>query len=203
MRKFLALLTLFSAVISGGNIAQAEEGSMRKAKSLVIYFSKAGEQYGVGKITKGNTAILAEMIAAKIGADLFEVKVKNDKYPDTYKPLTEVALKEKNANARPEIVGDVNNFADYDVVFIGTPNWWADMPMALYTFLESRDFSGKTVVPFVTHEGSGMSSIPNKINQTVSPKAMLKGLAMYGHVAQNNQAEAEEKVTEWLQEIGF
>ena len=169
---------------------------------MVVYFSKTGEQYSVGNITKGNTAIIAKMIAERTKADIFEIKLKNDTYPAAYKALTEVALAEKKAGARPEIAGDVADFASYDVVFIGTPNWWADMPMALYTFIESHDWSGKTVIPFVTHEGSGLASIPNKIKAATGAE-MLDGFAIYGHEAQNEREDAEEKVNTWLKKLGF
>lgn len=134
------------------------------------------------------------MIAEKVGADIFEVKIKNDTYPAPYKALTEVALEERKAGARPEMASDVSNFDDYDVVFIGSPNWWADLPMVLYTFMEAHDWSNKTVVLFVTHEGSGLSSIPSKIESTVHPAKMSEGLAVYGHVAQNEQEKAEKMV---------
>lgn len=172
------------------------------SKNLVVYFSRPYEQYGVGNISEGNTAIIAKMIAEKVDADIFEVKLKNDTYPTTYTPLTEVALKEKKAGVRPEIIGNVENFADYDIVFLGTPNWWADLPMALYTFMESVDWSGKKVAPFVTHEGSGLSSIPNKIEQVTGAK-MLTGFELYGHIAQNEHEKAEQKLDEWLKKLGF
>lgn len=175
---------------------------MTGKKGLVVYFSRTGEQYSVGNITEGNTAIIAKMVSEQTKADLFEVKLKNDIYPTAYKALTEVALSEKKANARPEIADDVENFADYDVVFIGSPNWWSDMPMALYTFIESNDWSGKTVAPFVTHEGSGLSSIPSKIKAATGAE-MFESLAIYGHVAQNDRAQAKQNVTNWLKKLGF
>ncbi len=202
MKRFLAgCITAITLGLLTFN-TQAKEIDMTGKKVLVVYFSRAGEQYSVGNITEGNTAIIAKMIAEQTKADLFEVKVKNDTYPTAYKALTEVALSEKKANARPEISGDVANFADYDVVFIGTPNWWADLPMALYTFMETHDWSGKTVAPFVTHEGSGLSSIPSKI-KSVTGAEMLDGLAIYGHVAQNDREQAKENVTNWLKKLGF
>ena len=154
------------------------------AKNLVAYFSKTGEQYGVGEITKGNTAIVAEIIADKIGADIFEIKVVNDDYPTKYNPLIQRAKQEKMANLRPELVGRVDNIEQYDNIFIGYPNWWSDMPMPVYTFLESYDFSGKNVYHFCTHEGSG--GVKNN------------GFDLYGHIAQKDRAQAETKVAEWL-----
>ena len=159
------------------------------SKVLVAFFSKTGEQYGVGEITKGNTAILAEIIAKKTNADIFEIKVKDDKYPNKYSPLVQFAKEEKDSNARPEITGSVDNIEDYDVVFLGYPNWWADMPMAVYTFLEKYDLSNKKIYHFCTHEGSG--------------GVRREGLAMYGHIPQKNEAEAEKLVDDWLKKINF
>lgn len=159
------------------------------SKTLVVYFSRTGEQYSVGTITKGNTAIAAEIIADKTGGDIFEIKVVNDNYPNEYNPLIQYAKKEKQENARPEIVGDVSNIDEYDTVFIGYPNWWADMPMPVYTFIEKHDLSGKKVYNFCTHEGSG---------------GVHKGdFALYGHIAQNDRNQAEAKISEWLNSIGF
>ena len=201
MKKVLSVILAGLTFFTIHN-TKAEEIDMTGKKVLVVYFSRIGEQYSVGNITEGNTAIIAKMIADKTKGDLFEVKLKNDTYPAAYKALTEVALSEKKANARPEIADDVENFADYDVVFIGTPNWWADMPMALYTFIESHDWSGKIVAPFVTHEGSGLSSIPSKIKAATKAE-MLDGLAVYGHVAQNDREQAKEEVANWLKKLGF
>ena len=142
---------------------------MINSKVLIVYYSQTGEQYTVGNITKGNTEIVAEIIAEKTGGDLFQVKVKNDNYPKGYMELTEYAKEEKNKNVRPDIIGDVENFDDYDIIFIGSPVWWSDMPMPLYTFLEKHDFSNKKVATFITHEGSGSSLIPSNIKKVVKP----------------------------------
>ncbi len=195
------IITFMVAILFNFNV-QAQENNMSNSKSLVVYFSKTGEQYSVGNISEGNTAIIAKMIAQKTGADLFEVKVKDDSYPKAYKALTEVALKEKQANARPQVEGDVANFEDYDVVFLGSPNWWADMPMVLYSFIESHNWQGKKVAPFVTHEGSGLSSIPSKLKSATNAD-VLDGFEVYGHVAQNKRDEASDKVDAWLKKLGF
>jgi len=184
----LTILILFTAYkLNYGGKTMAENNS--KGKVLVAYFSRTGEQYGVGRITEGNTAIIAKMIANKTGGDLFEIKVKNDNYPDGYNALVEYAKKEKQQKLRPEIIGKVEEFDKYDTVFIGYPNWWADMPMPVYTFIESYDFSNKKVYHFATHEGSG--------------GVKRDGFAIYGHIAQNEKDEADKKVSEWLKSIGF
>lgn len=106
---------------------------MSGQKILVAFFSRAGENYNVGYIKKGNTQIIAEMIAAETGGTLFHIEPVTP-YPAGYDECIEVAKKELNANARPEIKGDVS-VEDYDVVFLGYPNWWGDVPMAVYTFI--------------------------------------------------------------------
>ena len=172
-------------------------------KVLVAYFSRIGEQYSVGNITEGNTEIIAKMIAEKTNGDLFEIKVKNDNYPQIYTELTEYAQQEKRANARPEIVGNVENFSDYNTVFIGYPNWWGDMPMPVYTFLESYDFNGKNIVPFCTHEGSGLSGTQIKVQNTAKGANLLNGFAIYGHTAQKSKEEAGKQISQWLGTISF
>ena len=117
-------------------------------KVLVAYFSRAGENYAVGRTEKGNTAALAEIIADETGGDLFEIKTK-EAYPEKLKEVLEVARREQKENARPELAEKVN-LADYDIIFLGYPNWCSDMPMAVYTFLETNDFEGKTIIPFST-----------------------------------------------------
>jgi flavodoxin/predicted small lipoprotein YifL len=110
-------------------------------RALVLYFSRADENYVVGNVEKGNTRILAEMIAEATGADTFEIKPAKP-YPKEYTPATEVAKQEKNDNARPEIVGTMPDVSGYDVVFVGYPIWWGDLPMPCYTFFDKVKLEG-------------------------------------------------------------
>lgn len=180
--------------------AQAEqtEGS---SHMLVAYFSLAGEQYGVGVIEEGNTSIIAHMIAEQTGADLFEIEAVTP-YPTSHSELLEVSQQEMADNARPEIAGTVDNMEDYDTIFIGYPNWWGDMPMIVYNFLESYDLSGKTIVPFCTHGGSGLSNTESTIAD-ITGGTMKDGFAIPGTTAQNDRDTARSEVTEWLKEGGF
>ena len=172
--------------------------------ALVVYFSRIGEQYSVGYIEKGNTAIVAEMIAEKTGADVFEIVPAEDNYPtDNYRALTDMGLQEQKDNARPAIAGEIENFAAYDTIFLGYPIWWNDLPMILYTFLETHDFSGKTIVPFCTHGGSQMAGTEAKIRNTVTADAVLDGLAIAGTDAQNNPDRVRETVNNWLAGLGY
>ena len=168
---------------------------------LVAYFSLAGEQYGVGVIEEGNTAVIAKMIAEQTGADVFEIEAVNA-YPETYDGLLDVSRQEMSDNARPEIAGTVDNMADYDIVFVRYPNWWGDMPMIVYNFLESYDFSEKTVIPFCTHGGSGLSGTESTIKD-ITGAEMMDGFDIAGATAQNQRDKANEAVSEWLREGGF
>ncbi len=170
---------------------------------LVAYFSRAGEQYNVGNVEKGNAAIIAEMIAEQTNGILFEIQLLNDTYPHSYTALTEAALMEKNENKRPKIIGKVDDFDQYSTIFIGCPNWWGDLPMPVYTFLESYDFSSKIIIPFITHEGSGLADTPNKIRNIISPNDILPGFEITGTEAQNDQVNARKKVNNWLAQIGY
>ncbi|MCH5213272.1 MAG: flavodoxin [Oscillospiraceae bacterium] len=192
--------------VAENNTSQENGGATTETNGsniLVAYFSRTGEQYGVGVIEKGNTAIVADMIAEETGADTFEILPADDYYPTTYKELTEVAQQEKNENARPAIKDEIINFSDYDTVFIGYPNWWGDMPMIVYTFLESYDFDGKTVIPFCTHAGSGLSGTEGTMKSKLSGATVETGLAVTGATAQNDQSSARTAVESWLSKLGY
>ena len=180
--------------------AQAEQ-TKGGSNMLVAYFSLAGEQYGVGVIEEGNTSIIAHIIAEQTGADLFEIKPETP-YPTTYQGLLDVSRQEMRDNARPEIADTVDNMDDYDTIFIGYPNWWGDMPMIVYNFLESYDLSGKTIVPFCTHGGSGLSNTESTIAD-ITGGTMKDGFAIPGTTAQNDRDTARNEVTQWLREGGF
>ena len=178
-------------------VEQTEGGS----NMLVAYFSLAGEQYGVGVIEEGNTSIIAHMIAEQTGADLFEIEAATP-YPTSHSELLDVSRQEMADNARPEIAGSVDNMDDYDTIFIGYPNWWGDMPMIVYNFLESYDLSGKTIVPFCTHGGSGLSNTESTIAD-ITGGTMKDGFAIPGTTAQNDRDTARNEVTQWLKDGGF
>lgn len=186
-----------------GNSEQADNAEQTEGggNMLVAYFSLAGEQYGVGVIEEGNTSIIAQMIAEQTGADMFEIEAATP-YPTSHDELLEVSQQEMRDNARPEIAGSVENMDDYDTIFIGYPNWWGDMPMIVYNFLESYDLSGKTIVPFCTHGGSGLSSTEGTI-EDITGGTMMDGFAIVGTTAQNDRDTARNEVTDWLREGGF
>lgn len=211
IKRVFALLTAVALIISlaacGGNTAAPKEGSnssntasapAASGKSLVVYFSRTGEQDKVGVIEKGNTKIVAVMIAEKTGAGTFEIVPKTDNYPMTFDALCDVAKEEQNNNARPEIKDTVNDFDTYDTIYLGYPIWWADLPMICYTFLESYDFNGKTIVPFCTHEGSADANTQKKIQSAVPNATVKEVFAVRGQDAQNNQDEVKKQIEDWL-----
>ncbi|MDO4869738.1 MAG: flavodoxin [Bacillota bacterium] len=182
----------------------AETQDAGEHNALVVYFSRTGEQYEVGEINKGNTAIVAEMIAEEMDADLFEVMPEEDYYPYTYDELTDVAKKEQEENARPAYQKDnVPDLSGYDTVFIGAPVWWGDWPMIMYTFFEdnAEALAGKTLVPFSTHEGSGLSGFDTKLAEVCPDSDIAEGLAIQGSDAQNQQDSVRSEVKNWLQSL--
>ena len=171
------------------------------AKSLVIIFSRADENYTVGYIEKGNTMILAEMIAEKTNSELFEVKPAK-KYPADYDTCIDVAKREQNQNARPAILED-KDISEYDTIFFGYPVWWGDIPMCMYTFVEGHDWNGKKVIPFCTHEGSGSGRTDGTLKKLMAGANIERTFAMAGHTAQNNRTSAEKEIDTWLKKLGY
>ena len=169
---------------------------------LVAYFSRADENYNVGTIDVGNTQIVAEYIASEVGADSFHIETVTP-YPADYDECCDVAKQELADKARPEIQGGVENMEQYDIVFLGYPIWWGDMPMAVYTFMDSCDFSDKVVIPFNTHEGSGESGTYSAIESYLPNAKVLDGMAIQGQTAQEFSSDTQQAVRDWLDGLGF
>ena len=182
-----------------------DDEPLAESDILVVYFSRTGEQYTVGEIEKGNTAIVAEMIGEEAGADLFEILPADDHYPMTYDELTDVAKQEQNEKARPEYSGEVPDLSAYSTIFIGAPVWWGDWPMIMYTFFEENEeaLSGKTLIPFSTHEGSGLSGFDSKLGSACPDSIVLDGFAVRGNEAQNEQDSVRDSVNKWISELGY
>ncbi|MBR4694992.1 MAG: flavodoxin [Selenomonadaceae bacterium] len=180
---------------------QNADGKTSK-RILVAYFSRAGENYNVGYIEKGNTHIMADMIAEAVGANTFEIKTVKP-YPEDYKECTEVAKQELAEDARPSLAGKVENWEDYDTVFLGYPIWWSYPPMAIYTFLESYDFSGKMVIPFCTSAGNVLTGKESDLPQYGKGMVMREGLGLEGKRVQENPDSAKADVIKWLKGLGF
>ena len=169
------------------------------ATSLVLIFSRAGENYSVGKVEVGNTMVLAQMIAEKTGADLFELE-RATAYPADYDACCDEALAEQHAGARPELKA-LPDLAGYDTVYFGFPCWWGDLPMPVYTAVEALDWSGKTISPFNTHEGSGESGMFSRLKKKCAGATVTAGLTVSGSTAQRNRESAEKSVDSWLEKL--
>ena len=203
--RYITLKEQYADAVSGATAKTEGQGQSGTAggKMLVVYFSRAGENYNVGRITEGNTAKLAKEIAAQTGADLFEI-VPETAYPEGNDDMLAAATDERKNNARPKIKTHIDNFESYDTVFIGYPIWWGDLPMIMHTFMESYDFTGKTVVPFNTHEGSGQAGTQSVIEEKLSGAKVLRGFAMQGSAAQALKCDGtNEAVKTWLSGLGI
>lgn len=196
--------TMKETAASSGTDVKAENQSNDNASDsgdtniLIAYFSHAGENYNVGVIEKGNTKILAEMVAEITGGDLFEIQTVNE-YPTEYKACTDVAKQELNDKARPELAASVDNMDQYSVCFLCYPIWWGDLPMAAYSFLDEYDWSGKTIITLNTHEGSGQAGSTAALKKHCKGATVGSGLAVHGADA----ARSESTVAAWAKkELG-
>lgn len=163
---------------------------------LVIFYSRAGENYFRGKVQDvevGNTEKVAHMIADATGAELFKIEQKVP-YSPNYQLSTDQALADKQANVRPELAKLPDSLDIYDEIYLGYPNYWGDLPMAVYTFLEAFDWKGKVIHPFCTHEGSGMGGTKRTIACTCKGAHVTEGLAIQG----SDVGASCEKVLAWL-----
>jgi len=175
--------------------------NVTKKKYLIAYFTRKGQNYVSGKLVDlkiGNTEVVAQMIQKKTGGDLFHIETVAA-YPKDYTETTEVAKNELRTKARPELKRKVENIGVYDVIFLGYPNWWGTPPMAIFTFLENYDFSGKTIVPFCTHEGSGMGHSEKDIAKSCPKATILEGLAIHG----SHASSAESEVSSWMDKLNI
>ncbi len=173
---------------------------MTENKILIAYFSRTGRNYGrsgIEILSVGNTAVVAEDIRDLTGGELFEIRTV-DSYPEDYSETTRIARKELNDGARPKLLGSLPDPDGCTTVFLGYPNWWGTMPMAVFTFLESLDFTEKTIIPFCTHEGSGMGSSEHDLKEACPNANVEKGLALRG--SRVNQSRSEVK--RWLKNLG-
>jgi len=181
-------------------------------KTLVVYFSMP-ETTKPNNMTQeednstvvingeviGNTQYVAYLIQTNTSADIFRIEPKTP-YPTNHKTLVDLAKVEQNNKARPELAATVDNLGKYDVIFLGYPNWWGDMPMILYSFLESHNLSGKTIIPFNTHGGSEFSNTINSISALQPNASVIKnGFTVSRNTVQN----CADDVATWVKDLGY
>ena len=167
---------------------------------LIAYYSRAGENYFGGayrNITVGNTEKAAGMLASLTGGKLFRIE-QTEPYSDNYQTCIAQAKKDLQHNSRPDLIVTPENLDGYDEIYLGYPNYWGTMPMAVYTFLEHYDFAGKTIHPFCTHEGSGLSGTAKDIQKAAKGATVSKGLAIHGSEVDGSKAA----ILAWIQEVG-
>ena len=174
----------------GGN-----KENYKDKKSIIIYFSRADENYFGGSmkyIEKGNTEIIAEYIQDILGADMFKVEPLEPYSADYMQCIEEAKVRTRNHNAL--IKEEVPDISPYDVIYVGSPVYWGGMPEELFTALKGLDYTGKIIRPFVTHEGSGLSSIPNQLKDICTGGEVTNGLAISGSTVNS----AKSKVENWI-----
>jgi flavodoxin len=172
---------------------------MANSKSLIAYFSRKGNNIVGGSIVDlpiGNTEVIAKKIRELTGSDMFRIETVKP-YPEDYTETTNVAREEQRQNARPKLTDIVADLDSYDVIYVGYPNWWGTMPMAVFAFLESYDFSGKTIFPYCTHESSGMGSSERDIKKLCPNAKVLPGLAIRG----GSVDRADKDLAKWLKAL--
>lgn len=172
------------------------------SRTLIVYYSRKGENYwngSVRKLERGNTEIVAEMIAGITGGDLFEVETAQD-YPADYHECVKVSVEELRSGARPELKRYLDSLDGYDTIFVGYPCWCGTMPMAMFTFLERYDLSGKKVLPFCTNEGSGMGRSESDLKRICTGATVEAGLSIHGAEAAGSRGAVEAYVKKYMAE---
>lgn len=172
---------------SDNTSVENNESDLEAGNVLMVYFSQTG-----------NTETVANIIHDNVGGDIVKLET-TEAYPSDYDELVDYAQQEQQEDARPELSTVIENIEQYDTIFLGYPNWWGDMPMAIYTFLDTYDLSGKTIAPFITHGGSGLSGTPENIQEEELNATVTEGLAIDGDEA----SDSSEDVVEWLNSLGF
>jgi len=185
--KVMLLLLAILTIIMGNNVQLQGQTTQSGKKILIVYYS----------LRNGNTRILAEHIQKMAGGDIFRIETV-DAYPPAYNDVTTQAKRELESGYRPPLKNKIQDFNKYDIIYLGSPNWWNTIAPPVMTFLENHNFEGKTIIPFITHEGSRMGRSETDIKK-LAPKAnVLKGLPVRGGSVKN----AMPDVQKWLEELG-
>lgn len=173
---------------------------LKSKRALVLFFSRAGENYKVGKVEKGNTAFIANYISEISNADIFEITSKKD-YDIPYVEMLKVVREEWENDEYPEFSKPLPNIDKYDIIFVGGPIWWGTYPRVMFSFFKEHDLNGKIIIPFTTNEGSGLGDTKVDL-QKIFPKAVvIDGFSISGQEAR--KPEAREVVKEWLENLYY
>ena len=202
IKIFLALFCALGLTLGCSGQSKKEVKTQKvknnMSKSIVIFFSHAGDNYSVGNIEVGNTKIVADYISDIAGADQFEIVT--HKYDGmAYTPLINLAQEEAKKGELPPYEGKAPDLSQYDTVFIGGPVWWGTYPQVMFTLFRDINLDGKTVVPFTTHEGSGLASCVSDVKKAFPKANVADGFSIYGHEVRSGRA----KVEKWLKGLGY
>lgn len=219
MRKLLIFILPIIILLFACNIQTNENNTLSPeidttdSNILIAYFTWADNTVvenpddidvdastGASVIAPGNASIVAAFIQNQVSGDMFSIKV-SEPYSSNYNECLDRAAEEKASNARPSLITSVSNMEEYDIVFLGFPNWWYTVPMAIYSFLESYDFKGKTIVPFCVHGTGGLASTVRDIQNSLDDDVNFITNAF--HVYRPDTKGCEPDVIKWLSEIGF
>ena len=195
------ILAAFALMMATGCNGQSNTQTIKQANThtmnkIVIFFSHTGDNYSVGNIEVGNTKVVADYISEITGADQYEIVT--HKYDGmAYMPLINLAQEEANKGELPPYEGTAPDLSQYDTVFIGGPVWWGTYPQVMFTLFKDINLDGKTVIPFTTHEGSGLANCVSDVKKAFPKATVTAGFSIYGHEVRSGKA----KVEKWLKSI--
>lgn len=189
--KFSAIVMILTMALAYLLGTPLQATAADNGKALIVYYSRTG-----------NTSEIAKMIQARLNCDIMELQTVNP-YPEEYRATTEQAKRELEQGYRPPLQNKISNLDDYGVVFVGSPCWWGTVAMPVFTFLDEYDLSGKTICPFMTHEGSGLGRSVEDIKRLCPGSTVMEGLAIRGGSATEATEAMTGRVDAWLNKIGF
>lgn len=200
---FILILALLTFTACGAKQNEKNSENMKNGKSIVVFFSHAGDNYSVGNVKEGNTKLVADVISKQTGADRLEIVCVKD-YNMSYKDLCDLAQKEQQDGELPGYTLLLNDKAvegkvelkDYSTVYVGGPVWWGTYPQVMFTFFKDYDLNNKNIMPFTTHEGSGLGNCVNDLKKAYPEAKFGTAFSLYGHEARTD--EGRKKVEDWL-----
>lgn len=204
MKRILSIILAAFALIGCNAKQENNNTTMNSGKSIVVYFSHAGENYSVGNIKEGNTKLVADMISEQTGTDRLEILCTKD-YDLSYSALCDLAKEEQQKGELPDFTLELNGKAaenvdlgSYDTIFIGGPVWWGTYPQVMFSFFKAYDLNGKTILPFTTHEGSGLGSCVSDLKKAYPNATFGKSFSIYGH---DVRTKGKVEVEKWIKSV--
>lgn len=203
MKVLSKCLTMVMATIAvtvscnGQSKSESKGGAIMDGKVLIVFFSHAGENYAVGNVKVGNTKLVADEIQRVTGGDKFEI-VAEKNYDMPYDELTKLAKEELNRNEKPAFKSSID-IDKYETIFIGGPVWWGTYPQVMFTYFDRYDLNGKTIIPFTTHEGSGLGNVVSDLKKLYPNAKFREAFSIYGHESRKDLS----KVGQWLKRLGY